>query len=125
MAYSSISGSMAGVEVGGRHVELVGPPDARGLHVGEVLEGRHHLQPGEIERLPRPVGQLLLGIDLRAAFGQYRLERAQGLVVGGEGGGLFLRCRLGGGGGHDARAIAAGTNQGQGERCDEQAKGER
>ena len=79
-----------GIEVGRRHVELVGSPDARGLHVGEVLEGRHHLQPGEIQRLPRPVGQLLLGIDLRAAFGQDGLECAEGLVVGGKGGGLVL-----------------------------------
>ena len=42
-----------GVEVGRRHVELVGPADARGLHVGQVLVGLHHLQRVP-DRAPAP-----------------------------------------------------------------------
>ena len=89
-----------GIEVGRRHAELVGPPDARRHRVGEVLVGAHHLEARQIERLPRQVRQLLLGIDLRAPLGEDRSELAQGLVVRRDRGGLLFgeEGGLGGGG---------------------------
>ncbi len=86
-----------GVEVGGRHLELVGPADARRHRVGEVLVGADDLDAGEVDGLARQVRQLLLAIDLRAPLGEDLFEVGEGLVVGGERVGLLLgeRRRLG------------------------------
>jgi hypothetical protein len=101
------------IEIGRRHPELVRPPDARRDCVGEVLVGGHHLDPRQVQRLPRPLGQLLLGLDLPPPLGQDRLERAQGLVVGGDGRRLVFGegGGLGSSGGHDADTAVAGCQQ--------------
>jgi hypothetical protein len=65
-----------GIEIGRRHIEFVGSTDARGQRVGQVLVSAHHLQAGEVEGLPRTIGQLLLSLDLSPPLGQDGPERA-------------------------------------------------
>ena len=100
---------------------MLRPPDARRHRVGEVLVGAHHLEAGEVDGLPRQVRQRLLGIDLRAPLGEDRFEVAQGLVVGGECGGLLFGegGGLGEGVGGGTDSANAGCNQGQGKDGDD------
>ena len=52
-----------------------------GQHVGEILVGAHHAEARKVDGGPGHFRQRLLGVDLRAALGEDRLEFLQGIVV--------------------------------------------